>query len=371
MEFLDTLTLDGPRRTQDGYLVASVKVARTGIQIYSGREVDPENKQGMRDRAEVRIFRPEAEVFSKDALASFAHRPVTVNHPSEAVTADNWRKYSVGMTGDEIARDGETVRVPMVVMDAAAIRAIESGKRQISQGYNCDLVWENGVTTDGLEYDAKQTNIRGNHTAIVDMARGGPELKIGDEKPMKTILIDGHSVEVSDAAEIAIKVVTDRLAAADAKVATLTSDKGASDNKVVELTAQIVTKDAEIVTLKKQVDDAKVTPEKLRDAAKAYATTMAVAKQIAPTAAISDTMDEAGIKRVVVSTRMGDAAKDYTDDHVSIAFETLKAALPAANGMRDAIRTVPQVQAQTADSKAAYKKMVDDMTNPEPEKKAS
>lgn len=371
MDFYDTLTLDAPRRTRDGYLATSVKAARTGIQEYAGREVDPENKHGMRDRAVVRIFRPEEEVFHKDALASFAHRPVTINHPSEAVTADNWRKYSVGMTGDEIARDGETVRVPMVVMDAAAIRAIEGGKREISQGYSCDLVWGDGVTPTGLQYDAKQTNIRGNHTAIVDMARGGHELRIGDENvSLKMITVDGHQVEVSDAAAIAIAGLQSKLTAADGKVSALTTDLAARDASVATLTTQIATKDAEIATLKKQVEDAAITPAKLRDAAKAYADTRAVAVKIAPKAAITDAMDEATIKKVVVTAKLGDAAKDWTDAQIAISFDTLKAALPAGGQVRDANREIQRDQAgaHAPGMNPAYLAMVADMNNPKIEK---
>src|SRR5690606_31354603 len=114
MQLFDTVTLDGLRRTQDGYLVADAKVARTGIQIYTGREVDPENKHGLRDKATVRVYRPEEEVFAQDAMHSFAYRPVTDDHPTEMVTADNWKALAVGQTGGEVARDGEFVRVPLV-----------------------------------------------------------------------------------------------------------------------------------------------------------------------------------------------------------------------------------------------------------------
>ncbi|MBP1845913.1 hypothetical protein J2046_004187 [Rhizobium petrolearium] len=69
MQLFDAVILDGLRRTQDGYLVADARVARTGIQLYTGPEVDPENKHGFRDKAVVRVYRPEEEVFEgRDAL---------------------------------------------------------------------------------------------------------------------------------------------------------------------------------------------------------------------------------------------------------------------------------------------------------------
>ena len=371
MDFIDTLTIDAPRRTPSGYLAASVRVARTGIQVYSGREVDPDNKHGMRDRQEVRVYRAEDQVFDKASLATLAHKPITVNHPPVAVTADNVREYWVGNVGDMLEKDGDFVRVPMVVMDAKAVKTVEGGKNQLSCGYSCELVFGDGTSPSGEQYDAAQTGIRYNHLSIVDLARGGDKLKIGDsDVTLKMITVDGHQVEVSDAAAIAIAGLTAKLNASDGKVASLTTDMAAKDTKIAELTTKVATADAEIVTLKKAVEDAAVTPAKLRDAAKSYATTIDLAKKIAPKAAITDAMGEPEIKKAAVSARLGDAAKDWSDEQVAISFDTLKAALPAANQQRDAAREIPRTVGDgvTTDSKTAYQKMVDGLNNPEPVK---
>lgn len=116
MQFIDAAPIAGTRRTADGYLVAEVRTARTGIQDYAGWEV------GKPDMPVVKVYRPADQVFAKDSLGSYAHKPVTNDHPDEAVTADNWKDLSVGQIGDEIARDGEFVRIPLIVMDAAAIK---------------------------------------------------------------------------------------------------------------------------------------------------------------------------------------------------------------------------------------------------------
>jgi hypothetical protein len=177
IEMRDTVAADAAdvRITDAGYLVARPRVARTGIQLYNGSEI---GLVGM--TRPVRVYRPEAEVFSKDALHSFAHRPVTNDHPPQMVDSTNWRDYSVGQSGDEVVRDGEFVRVPMVVMDQGAIDAWKGGKAQLSVGYSADIELSDGVTPDGEKYDAVQKNIRANHIAIVGAARGGPKLRIGD-----------------------------------------------------------------------------------------------------------------------------------------------------------------------------------------------
>jgi hypothetical protein len=179
MHYLNDMILeldDGAqiKDTADGYLTALPRVARTGIQLYRGSEL------GVKDKGVVRIFRPEDEVFNKDSLASFAGKPFTDNHPPVMVNSKNWKKYSAGDAGDEVLRDGEFIRIPMMLRDAATIGKVKAGKVQLSVGYGCEIDWTPGTTPTGEAYDGRQTGIRVNHIAVVDAARGGKELAIGD-----------------------------------------------------------------------------------------------------------------------------------------------------------------------------------------------
>jgi hypothetical protein len=343
MLFTDKITLDGSRRTGDGYLAANARVARTGIQTYLGREV------GKPTMDQVRILRPEAEVFSTDALRSFAHRPVTNDHPPEAVSAKNWKTHSVGMTGDEIARDGTFVRVPMVVMDQAAIEDVEAGKRELSMGYACDLDWTAGTTPEGEAYDAIQTNIRGNHLAIVAAGRAGHQCRIGDswaaisdtqEPPMKTFTVDGISVEMSDTAIQVVQKVLGQFA--DTKTAL-----NDANTKVGELTAAVSTKDGEIAVLKKQVEDAALTPAKLDAAVQARAAVVADAQAIDKDV-VTDGKTAAEIKRAAVVAKLGDAATGMDDAAIGGAFAALAKAEP-----RDAVRETIAGGLKTIDAKPA------------------
>jgi hypothetical protein len=176
MNLFDTFIMDSVRRTSDGYLTAFARVARTGIQEYKGHEV------GRPDMETVRVYRPAEEVFAPDAMKSFAHRPVTLTHPRVPVTAKNWKRYAGGQTGGEVVRDSEFIRVPLVMMDSNLIDAYEKGGiKELSMGYSTELKWDKGITTDGEAYDAIQTEIRGNHLALVPTARGGDQLRIGDK----------------------------------------------------------------------------------------------------------------------------------------------------------------------------------------------
>lgn len=338
MLFTDKIALTGTRRTGDGYLVADARVARTGIQIYAGREV------GRPEMEQVRVFRPEAEVFSTDALASFAHRPVTNDHPAEAVGARNWKQHSVGMTGGEIARDGEFVRVPMTVMDQGAIDAIDAGKRELSMGYACDLDFTAGTTPAGEAYDAIQKNIRGNHLAIVAAGRAGHSCRIGDswaavsqppENPMKTFTVDGISVEMSDTA---IQVVQKVLGQFDAAKTALSD----AEKKIGELNTAVSTKDGEIAVLKKQIEDAKMTPAQIDAAVQARQAVIADAKAITGAEVTADGKGDADIRRAAVEAKLGDAAKGMDDAAIAGAFKALRASVGDADPVRSTIKDGPK-----------------------------
>lgn len=332
MLFSDALTLDAPRRTRDGYLAVRAKAARTGVYQYSGREVDPENAHGLRDRASVNVLRDDATVFDEAAARSFIGKPVTNDHPKDAVTASNWRDHARGTIMGAL-RDGDYLAFDLLLTDADAIAAVDSGKRELSNGYSSNLEFGTFKAADGTECQARQTSIAGNHIALVDRGRAGPECRIADAAPCaslpqafldsllvqenpvpKIMLIDGLSVDIAnaDTAEATIKTI---LAARDAATAKVT----ALEAKAVTDAATIVAKDAEITKLTADLAAAKLTPQQMRDAGKAYAAVAAKAKASGVT--VTDEMDEATIMKAVVDKAMPGNA--YTADHVAIAFDAL------------------------------------------------
>lgn len=310
MHFTDAVTIAGTRLREDGYLVVDARVARTGIQQYLGSEV------GRPDLEVVTVYRPESEVFKADSMASFAHRPITDDHPDEAVTADNWKDYSVGQTGEEIKRDGDFLRVPMMVADGAAIKKVQADKRELSAGYTCELKWEPGKTQDGIAYDAIQTNIRANHVAIVARGRAGKDCRIGDnaakwgtapittaldkEKTMttRTVMVDGLSVETTDQGAQAIeKLQKDRQ--------TL---QGQLNDQATEHSKAIAAKDGEISKLQAQLDDANskvldsaALSKLVADRVALEATALKIAKDVKPSG-----LSDAELKTAVVKAKLGD-----------------------------------------------------------------
>lgn len=348
MDFTDILTFDAARKTSDGFLIADVRAARTGIQIYRGVEV------GRSDMDTVRVYRPEDEVFAKDALRTYAHRPVTVDHPGELVNPENWRDFAVGQTGDTIARDGEFVRVPMMLMDKAAIAAVEAGVNQISMGYAAELDWTDGETPSGEKYDAVQRNMRMNHLAIVAAARGGSKLKIGDDMEgqkmadkTRSIVVDSIPVEVPEQSAAIIEK-----ALKDAATKVTDAEKRAADAEKTR-DAEIAKRDAVIDDLKTKIVDDEALAAKVTARASLVDSARKVIPDFDP-----KTMTDAAIKRAVVVAKVGDEMKEKPDAYIDARFDMLVESAGDGGGsdpVRDGISSIP---AKTGDpSSVAYDAM--------------
>ena len=157
--------------TGDGFLICrNVPIARIGTQEYLGTEVDRPEEQM------VTVIRPEEEVFSDAAIASFEGKPFTDDHPPVLLDADNAAAYAKGHVQNVRRGTGEWkdyLVADIHVHDAGTIQEIRDGKREISCGYRCE--WEENP--DGT---MTQRNIRGNHVALVSSGRAGARAAIMD-----------------------------------------------------------------------------------------------------------------------------------------------------------------------------------------------
>ena len=360
-KFIEDAQLSNTRLTRDGYLVASVLCARAGIQDYLGVEV------GRPELPVVHVYRPESAVFAKDSLSTFIGKPTTNDHPPELVTADNWKQYAVGAIGEEVLREGEYIRVPITLMDAAAIKAVQDGKREISMGYEMDLTWDSGQTPDGHAYDAVMSNLRMNHLAIVDRGRAGSKARIGDEssktwgiaplvtdgKPSMTtrkIVIDGFTIETTDqGAEALEKLQKQNQALTDAAKTT----QAAHDAAIAAKDKELATKDAEIDALKK----AALTDAQLDAKVQARAALIGKAQKLAKDADFAGKSDIEIMTAAVTAVRGADAVKDKSPAYIEAAFDL------AIDAQPDQFRRDMQgrdKQAANDNGQSAYEKRLND-----------
>ena len=115
--------------------------------------------------------RPE-DVFDPAAVASFEGKDVTQNHPPERLMPENHALYAKGHA-ENVHREGDYLVADLHLKDPGLISDVENGvTREVSCGYRCCY------TPDGTGY--RQTNIRGNHVAIVPRGRAGHLVAIQD-----------------------------------------------------------------------------------------------------------------------------------------------------------------------------------------------
>lgn len=156
-------------RSPEGYLICrDVPINRTGVQDYLAGELgldgDPERV--------VKVYRLPEDVFAPAALASFEGKDVTDNHPPEMLTAENQSAYSKGHL-EHVRRVGDNTVADLFIKDPVLASQVESGAmREVSCGYNCKFE----PYLDGY----RQTNIIGNHLAVVPRGRAGHDVAIRD-----------------------------------------------------------------------------------------------------------------------------------------------------------------------------------------------
>lgn len=174
MQYFGSKISDNITLLSDGCLLCrNVRIARTGQYKYLREEL------GLEGNGVVEVYREPEEVFDKVAIASFNGKAFTDTHPACDVTADNWQMYSKGEVTNVRRGTGEDegyLLADILVRDPITINEIQSGaKREISAGYECEYVENNGKIY--------QKNIRGNHVALVQAGRAGSQVRIKDEKP--------------------------------------------------------------------------------------------------------------------------------------------------------------------------------------------
>lgn len=311
----------------NGRLVVSARVARGGnIQHYLGSEM------GMADKEIVRVYRPEEEVFNTDSMKTFPHRYVTLGHPKGPA---DFEKHAVGWLGDEVARDGEFIRVPMTVAAKKAVDAVKDGVRELSVGYMSDIVFAPGKTPTGEEYDAKMTNIIVDHVAIVDRARGGSELRIGDWRTVDDsdnalnpnsggrnmadntvqVVVDGLTIDTTKQGKEIVERLQSQLSDARAEVVAATK---ATDTAQAAHDAAMAAKDAEIEALKaSQLSDADLD-KRVTERADLIATAKAIGD------ADYSGKSDLEIRKLAVATKLGDKfLEGKSDAYIAARFDIL------------------------------------------------
>lgn len=165
--------------TNGWFEVKDNPLSMVGVFPYSGGSIAPEcdpNKIYM-------VYRPAEELGSADCIDSFKLIPWIDNHvmlgSEEDGLTPSEQKGVQGVIGQEVHFDGEVLKGNIKVFSQAMAELIANGKKELSCGYRCRYEYAPG-TYNGIAYDYIQRDIRGNHLALVENGRMGPDVAVLD-----------------------------------------------------------------------------------------------------------------------------------------------------------------------------------------------
>lgn len=346
-------TVDGFEKNNeiryDSYPVKSVKVdsdgTMRGAALVTKCGVFPYKNNDGSIRFELR--HPD-DVFNRESLDSLKLKPVTNQHPplsgnppSRLVTPENFKKLAIGTTGENPKREGEFVSTSVVINDESGIKAIQAGCQQLSCGYHCDVMEEEGFF-EGMKYSHRQKNIRYNHLSIVHNGRAGSSVRLNldsledliNENNVEENFMSGEKMESVRIDGISYKADPEVIN----KLNTYEEGMKSLKEKVDSLEDELNKSKLELETTKAHRDDFKDKLEKsekidhdeeIRKHAKILAHVMGVAKQVDPEMERLDNMNSEEIMTAVVSKKfpnldISDKSIEYITARFDVVCEDLK-----------------------------------------------
>ena len=164
----------------DGRLhIERCNISKAVVNPYLGSEIPGFKELGLNPGQTYYMLRDPEEL--KKAAPTFNNLPVLLHHIP--VTADDPQQdLVVGTTGSDAEFDAPYLCTSMAIWTAEAITLIETEQQQqLSSAYRYDPDMTPGVH-EGVRYDGVMRNIVGNHVALVEVGRAGPDVVVSDEE---------------------------------------------------------------------------------------------------------------------------------------------------------------------------------------------
>ncbi|WP_265494779.1 DUF2213 domain-containing protein [Providencia heimbachae] len=166
------------KRTYDnnGWLeVKDNPISKVGVFDYLGSEIGAPVPDKI-----YRVLRPPEELASEATINSFKLTPFIIEHEMLGKHATPAEKKGIqGVIGEHVYFDPPYLRANIKIFSDVALSNIDSGKIDLSPGYRSKYEFTSG-TYDGQHYDVIQRHLRGNHLALVDEGRTGPDVAVQD-----------------------------------------------------------------------------------------------------------------------------------------------------------------------------------------------
>lgn len=167
-------------------------LSKVGVFQYSGRSIGAPDPDRIYN-----VYRPEEELSSQATIESFKLIPWVDDHTmlgaGEGMTPAEYKGVN-GVIGEDVYFKDGVLYGNIKVFAENMKDLIAAGKRELSAGYRCAYELVSGVW-NGQHYDAIQRSIRGNHLALVDQGRMGPDVAVLDHL---TITFDAKELTMAD-----------------------------------------------------------------------------------------------------------------------------------------------------------------------------
>ena len=149
---------------------------------YLGKEIDPAGQFGLKPNGIYNVYRPVSEISKREFIESLNAKPLLDDHTvignvGGMESPDSKREAGV-LT--EVKLVGNELRGRIDVWSPSLLEKIRQGKKELSLAYSCSFAPRRGVF-NGEKYDFIQSDLKcGNHLALVDEARNGPDCRVTD-----------------------------------------------------------------------------------------------------------------------------------------------------------------------------------------------
>lgn len=197
----------------DGRLHVAVNhISKATVNPYYGREIPDAERLGLEPNKIYWLLRDPEEL--RAAAATFNNLPLLSEHQPTTIE-DHKPELIVGSTGTDATFTDPYLDNSLVIWAKAAKAGVDSkNKYQLSCGYRYVADMTPG-TYKGLRYDGVMRHIVGNHVALVEQGRAGPDVMVGDEGlKMPKAMTSRKALMVSGALRAMVKP----LLAADAQI---------------------------------------------------------------------------------------------------------------------------------------------------------
>lgn len=157
------------------WLIEGNPISKEGVFPYLGKTISPDLEPGKI----YYVYRPYSELSAPETLKSFDGIPFIEDHEmlGDGFTSTDARTPQ-GVLMNTRAENGGLYGDLKIFSDSLKA-SIEHGKKELSLGYKCNYRIEPGEW-NGQHYDAVQTDLRGNHIALVDRGRMGSSVRVYD-----------------------------------------------------------------------------------------------------------------------------------------------------------------------------------------------